>query len=465
MKILFEECIVSKHGDVSQVVFVVKGKVVVGDDERNGFHKEITVLPKSPPSEFTGPGPRISVVVPQNMYPMIKTCPFFEWVSESVMRYDNLINICIMVKNGGDTFERVLRENMKFADCWTILDTGSTDGTQEVVRKVLKSCRYTLVEEPFINFRDSRNRCLDLAGTVCKFNFMIDDTYLLHGDIRSFLHEVRGDSYSSSFDILIQDDNILYPSNRIIPSASGLRYIYKIHEIIQPKHNSTAVFIPKDIAFIKDLTSQHMITRSACRIAYDLEILREMLEEDPENPRHLYYMGLTYNAAGDYEQAARWFKLRAESKLPGLQPEKMEAALEYARILNFRMENVPWEIVEKAYLDAYDCDPSRPDALYFIGIHYCSIDKNPHKAFHHLARAFELISSQPSDFQFSMRPSMARYYLPIFLMEASIQVGQREIALRACRFFIGNIEDSALDHVRQDHVVDKMKEYLKELEK
>jgi len=56
---------------------------------------------------------------------------FYYYLREnsSTLEYDNLINLCIMVKNGGDLFEKVLIENLHYIDRWTILDTGSTDNT------------------------------------------------------------------------------------------------------------------------------------------------------------------------------------------------------------------------------------------------------------------------------------------------------------------------------------------------
>jgi acetolactate synthase small subunit len=54
---------------------------------------------------------------------------------DEVLHYDNLINLCIMVKNGGDQFEQMLLDNMHLIDQWTILDTGSTDNTLEIIQK------------------------------------------------------------------------------------------------------------------------------------------------------------------------------------------------------------------------------------------------------------------------------------------------------------------------------------------
>ena len=147
------------------------------------------------------------------------------------------ICLCMIVKNAGPLFEEVLTENLPNFDKWCILDTGSTDGTQDVIRRILAKKNGNLYEEPFVNFKVSRNRCLELAGHTCKFIMMLDDTYSLRGDIRSFLNEVRGDQFSDTFSMLIQSDDTEYYSNRIIKSNTDLRYIYTIHEVINNENN------------------------------------------------------------------------------------------------------------------------------------------------------------------------------------------------------------------------------------
>ena len=107
---------------------------------------------------------------------------------EYIFDYNNLINLCIMVKNAGPQFEQMLLKNLPIIDRWTILDTGSTDDTVEIINRVLVGKKYGyLYQEPFINFRDSRNRLLDLAGTSCKYNIMLDDTYVVKNNLRDFL--------------------------------------------------------------------------------------------------------------------------------------------------------------------------------------------------------------------------------------------------------------------------------------
>ena len=125
--------------------------------------------------------------------------------------YDNMINLCIMVKNAGENFENMLNANLPFIDKWTILDTGSTDNTIEIINKVLVGKKKgKLYQEQFINFRDSRNRLLELAGDDCKYTLMLDDTYILKGDVKQFFNLIRSDQFADSYSLYIKSNDTEY---------------------------------------------------------------------------------------------------------------------------------------------------------------------------------------------------------------------------------------------------------------
>jgi len=187
---------------------------------------------------------------------------FKYYIENEELYFDNLINLCIMVKNAGPQFEQMLKSNLSLIDKWTILDTGSTDETIEIINRVLVGKKEgNLYCEPFINFKDSRNRLIDLAKNDCKFILMLDDTYIIKGELRNFLNLVRSDQYSNSFSLFVQSDDTLYNSNRIIKSNSGLKYIYKIHEVISP-HNNKCVVIPQNVSNIFDMRFDYMEKRT-----------------------------------------------------------------------------------------------------------------------------------------------------------------------------------------------------------
>ena len=362
----------------------------------------------------------------------ILTFKYYINFDTNVLFYDNLINLCLMVKNGGEQFENFLKSNIHLIDKWTILDTGSTDNTVEIINKILVDKKEgNLYQEPFINFKDSRNRLLELAGESCKFIVMIDDTYYIKGSLRNFLNYVRGDQYSSSFSIYIHDDDIKYSSNRILKSAKKLRYVYRIHEVISEKDN-IIVNIPHEITHIFDEKSEQMQKRTSQRLDLDLKFLYEELEENPHDPRTYFYLGQTYNLLGDYENSYKYFMKRYEFMNSGFLQERFSAILRAARIANHNLQ-YSWEHCEDLYMKAYQIDDSRPEPFYFIGLHYYLI-KDYKKSFYYLKKAFKL--GIPEDSQFDIILNIYYHCIPKFLGKICYDLDEYDIGEKATELFL-----------------------------
>lgn len=371
--------------------------------------------------------------------------------NNTVLDYDNLIHLTMIVKNAGDSFADVLQQNLPFFDKYTILDTGSTDNTIEIIKNVLKNKKGEIYQEPFINFRDSRNRCLDLAGTDSKFLIMLDDTYIIKNNLRAFLETVRGDQFSSSFSLYIHSDDVEYGSNRIIKSASQLRYKYKIHEVITPVNNVN-VIVPMPHGYIFDFRSDYMETRTMDRKTYDLQILHEMIEEDPHDSRAYYYLGQTHNLLKNYAVAFENFLLRVNHPDEGFIQEKIDACFEAARLANFHLQK-PWEVCEALYIQTYNMDKSRPDSLYFIGIHYY-LEQNYAIAYNYFKEAFRV--GYPVHCQYSLKPTLSYYYLPKFLAEVCYYLNDAPLGLKCSQFFIDNFQNN-LKNMKKEAVNDQNK--------
>ena len=368
---------------------------------------------------------------------------------ETVLNYDNLIHYTMIVKNGGDELENVLNKNLNIIDRWTILDTGSTDNTINIINKVLVGKKKgQLYQEPFVDFKFSRNRCLDLAGKTCKFIIMLDDTYIIEGDLRKMLNTCRGDQFSDSFSLFIKSDDVFYASNRIIKSETNLRYIYRIHEVITPKNNKN-VIIPFIHSTIFDFRCDYMQDRTMNRKKYDLDILYKELEDDPDDPRALYYLGQTYNLLENHEKAFEFFLRRIDHPVEGFLQEKIDACFEAARLANFKLGK-PWEYCNQLYMRSFDMDTTRGDALYFIGIHYYldaigGIDPNNNFtiAYEHFKKCFNI--GYPEHCQYSLKPTLHFYFLPKFLVHVAYINKDFEVGLKACSVF--------LKHVKEDNSV------------
>ena len=341
--------------------------------------------------------------------------------------WDNLIHFCVMVKNGGLLFEEMLAHSVSsgIIDRWTVLDTGSTDGTVAAVNRILGNSGIPgmLFEEPFINFRDSRNRCLDLVvwqnrrRPPCKYNLMLDDTYHMRGNLRGFLELVRGDIVVGSYSMLVRSSDVEYLSCRVTSAELNLRYIYTLHEVIQEKNNVNAR-VPTEFCWIEDVSNNSMMQRTVDRKQYDLQCLFGMLMEEPDNPRHLYYIAQTYSIMKEYRKAADFFRRRFEHPVTGFVEERNDALIELTRLEHQHL-GVAWDTCLAGYEQYSVLDPKRPDGHYFIGVHYYN-NGDLAKAYDYFRKAF--VIGFPGELrQYSLRPTISQHFVPLFLAELAYE--------------------------------------------
>lgn len=382
---------------------------------------------------------------------------FKYFLYNELLNYDNLIHLCVMVKNGGDDFKKMLIDNYNLFDRWTILDTGSTDNTIEIINEILIGKKKgNLYQEEFIDFGTSRNRCIELAGDVCKFILMLDDTYIVTGKGREFINFVRGDQFADSFSFYIKSDDVEYTSNRLIKTdRKNLRYLFKIHEVITPINNIN-VIIPIDDAHIYDYKSSYMENRTMSRKEFDLKLLFQEIEDDPDNPRHYYYVAQTYNVMNNHEKALEYFLKRyyhPDPKKIGFIQEQHDAIFEAGRIANFKL-NKSWEECKKYYDYAYEIDNQRPESQYFLGIHYYlksyeitnvdEINYNKKKAYQYFEKAYQI--GYPLNKQYSLKPTLSFYFLPNFLSELCLYFKNYNFGKEVCEYFLKNNKENTDFH-------------------
>src|SRR5690348_5608822 len=69
------------------------------------------------------------------------------------------MRICLsmIVKNEAPVIERCLRSVKPYVHAWAVSDTGSTDGTQDIIRKFMADLPGELIERPWVDFSANRN--------------------------------------------------------------------------------------------------------------------------------------------------------------------------------------------------------------------------------------------------------------------------------------------------------------------
>ncbi len=147
------------------------------------------------------------------------------------------LSVCMIVKNESETLDRCLSHARPHVDEIVIVDTGSTDGTQDIAKKYADV--FDEIEWPD-SFAKARNYSLDLVTS--DYVLILDgDEYIPNPDdwkslrelieegdfvsIRLLVRNVLGDSQLIAADSIIQD--------RVFPNHSLIRYDGSVHNQIE----------------------------------------------------------------------------------------------------------------------------------------------------------------------------------------------------------------------------------------
>jgi hypothetical protein len=295
-----------------------------------------------------------------------------------------LLGLVMIVRQEAHGIRETLA-SFRLVDHWTILDTGSTDGTQDIIHEALIGVPGTLYEEPFIDFATSRNRALDLHGKTTTFVIMPDsDDRLVHGpELREFLGKAA--STEPAFLVNLRRGDLSYYLPIVLSTEAGWRYHGAIHEYVGPVTGDGFATIKIPSVQVKQDTPPQSAEASRKRWERDLTLLHAELVTKPDDPRTLFYLGQTYECIGKPDLALVMYRSRI--RVGGWAEETFETYLRCAKILQAMQR--PWSEIQQAYLDAFKFDPKRAEPLFKIAEHwYC--EQSHHLAYLFASRAAEL---------------------------------------------------------------------------
>jgi len=295
-----------------------------------------------------------------------------------------LLGLCMIVKNEAPRIAEVLSTFRPVIDRWTILDTGSTDGTQDIVRRELAGVPGQLHEEPFVDFSTSRNRALALHGTQTTFAILPNGD-LLEGAqaLRDFL-EAHAKDHATAYKIRIAPGHYFHPF--VVRTGCGWHYEGRTHECLMGSGAGPAI----DGARLLRDRSSRTSDQWRQRWQRDLGLLQADLADSPTNPRPYFYLGQTHECLGEHEAALRYFEQRA--KMGGYFDECFEAKLRVGKML----EKVgTWGGALEAFLEAHAFDPRRAEPLACVAEHYHA--ENSHALAYLFASRAAALPKPPTD--------------------------------------------------------------------
>jgi tetratricopeptide (TPR) repeat protein len=179
-----------------------------------------------------------------------------------------------------------------------------------------------------------------------------------------------------------------------------------------------------------------MQTRTSQRKKQDLDILFQEYEENPSNPRHSYYIAETYLCMHDYENAYKYYERRVSyvKEESGFSQEIQDSLYKMGVISYFDMNN-EWETVcLQLFLNCYEFDKTRSEALYIIGYYYSTSNalEASNKAYYYLKKALE-VSRQYRPSTMNSKHKINNYDIPKLLLTYCYIFNDYEIGIECSR--------------------------------
>ena len=216
----------------------------------------------------------------------------------------------MIVKNESAVIEKCLNSVKPLIDYWVIVDTGSDDNTCELIKNFMKDIPGELHERPWVNFAHNRNQALELAKSKGDYLLLIDADEILQISEDFVLPTLEKDLYYIRLRQLGAADA---KRNGLIKSSLDWKWKGVIHEAITASNASST----EVLGGIVNLCNTHAEGASGRskgstveKYLRDAEILEKALLEEPQNSRYVYYLAVSYAAAGQHELAKKYYKKR-----------------------------------------------------------------------------------------------------------------------------------------------------------
>ncbi len=266
--------------------------------------------------------------------------------------------VCLnmIVKNEAAVIRRCIDSVRPIIDRWVIVDTGSTDGTQDIIREHLRDVPGELHERPWQDFAHNRSEALEFARGKCDYALIIDADDALEFVEPAVLPELIADAYM----IEIADASIVYERIQLVRGTLPWRYEGVLHEYLTCEGAGP----PDQLPNIR-MRRNHDGARRKDPETYrrDVAVLEAALRTET-NPflraRYRFYLAQSYRDCREPEKSLEHYLARAEL---GFWQEEVFISLYSAAQLMEQLDH-PDQAVIAAYLRASDALPTRSEALY-----------------------------------------------------------------------------------------------------
>lgn len=222
------------------------------------------------------------------------------------------MKLCLLmiVKNESAIIERCLQTVTPHLACYVICDTGSTDGTQEMIARIMdeRGVRGAISNIEFHSFGQARNAAFDElreCGEIMGFDY--DYILLVDADMALVVETPAFDHLTApAYRMKQQAPGLSYWNPRLVKRGTHMIYRGVTHEYLETEGDPPKL----DGAYFLDHADG---ANRPDKFARDIRMLTEEIERNPTDGRSMFYLAQSYRDSGQYGDAALWYGKRVEA--------------------------------------------------------------------------------------------------------------------------------------------------------
>lgn len=300
------------------------------------------------------------------------------------------ITLCMIVKNETHVILRCLESIYKYIDRYDITDTGSTDGTQDMIRSFFaeKGIPGEIYQSDWKGFGDhggkigSRTEAFQNAKGKADYAWVIDADDTVEGNF-VFPDRTDIDAYTLKFN----RGEFSWWRTQIFKNDRDWKYVGVLHEY--PDSEPKPYKIEKlegDYGIVARTEGARNIGIDPIqKYSRDAENLEKALIDDPENIRYQFYLAQSYFDSHQWDKALLAYQKRAEM---GGWDEEVFFALYRVAICKTFLQH-PWPEIYDAFMRSYESRPTRAEPLYQLArLH--RMHNRPRAAYNYARLAMEI---------------------------------------------------------------------------
>jgi len=277
----------------------------------------------------------------------------------------------MIVKDEARIILRCLESVRRLVDYVLIEDTGSTDGTQEIIRDYLRREHIpgAVIEEPWKDFAYNRTVALAKLRERAEIDYALimdaDDVIVcdVGFDATSFKAGLTQDLYH----VEIRLPPIKYFRPQICRNSLDFKYRGVLHEFVEGPASGHSTGTVAGFHILSGREGAR--SQNPQKYQHDAAILERALETEQDPfliSRYTFYLAQSCRDAGDKEKALRHYLARAEL---GFWDQEIFVSLYNAAKMKEAL-NRPDEDIIGSFLKAYEACPARAESLHGA-MRYC----------------------------------------------------------------------------------------------